>query len=430
MEMQTNGDNWFFRIRRKFTRRKCLEESVHNIPPEMLEAFLEKISDQKTLLRCRLVSTEWKAVVDNLLEKRRLSLWTVWDPKLYLGVPCLSPRIWAVPQSHDSEYSTHLVVPPVIKGKITGNPFPQKSVAIIGFDRSHWDENRVCPELKHKAKVKLVPTLEANGDFLTSLIFHDMTLNFCDLKSVLNSMLLLKAITFSKIKLNFENEGEDLKISPHLTHLQLINCDPFVIKSVLGFCSRQLVSLKLVGLNGDLTVELKDFENLKQLFVYDVHGPRLLSLLKNTESPPPLEYLSVIRSRQSAYYGYDNNMENVVNFIYKISKSLIHLRMNIKLEPVLKLLQEGGKTFPNLRWVQMVCLDDNNWEECLVKEKFLHWFPKLESAKFISGQENGWYQNRDCIICENLASDKGPSVGHISIGGKRFYSTYLPFNRT
>ncbi|CAL8127583.1 unnamed protein product [Orchesella dallaii] len=415
--------NWLpqiFRRSKSFQHEKSMDkEQFLVLPTEIVESILERIDDLSILLRCRLVCLQWKTIVETMLEKQHFShLPNLNNAESYFSTgrfkpPHVSPCLYSVIPETSIAGLTHLWLPPALTNVIVKNPFPNKSVTVIGFESCHsgWCLPRSCPKLPpHKTKIrpapnkKIVRVFQNIGHHLTSLIFHDVTISQDKFCSILESSTNLKSLILSVFELVGGNPDRELNIPRFLTNLQVIYCQKsseLTIKWFLSTCSYQLTSLKLYGnyfLCNNVILEKDKFPRLQNLYIFDPSRSDLVELLEKSMSPPTLKYTTL---------GWSSKMRNVqideiIYFISKTSKSLISFKIFVSLDEFVKILEKCRVVYPKVRFIEMLwqrSLIDPSWEDESHRKSLLPWFPKLECAKVIPSSEFCYYPDVMCPLC-------------------------------
>ncbi|ODM90057.1 hypothetical protein Ocin01_16624 [Orchesella cincta] len=331
-----------------------------SLPPELVELILERVTDHNTLLHCRLICVQWKHIVDSLLEKRRLSLVTNWNPawnaytNIYLNIysKCLNPCILAVSPKNTSD--NVLILPLALKRrKFKWNPFPQKCIAIVPNTDVDEVEDRKSEEKRNFLRLKYCFNISQN-----------------DLISIFGALLSLKSILFSKVCVNEKPSSRtDINISPYLTHLHMLNINGWDLDTLVNY---------------------------------------LATLIEKTEFPPPLEYLSVIPHPWSNVDRMVKHAKYVMNLISKIPSSLTCLRMVVHVDTMLNFLEISGVIFPNVTMFEMLMFFDyfhpppeRHWEETYLKEMISPAFPKLKTVKIITFNDGQFVQPKHNFIKSN-----------------------------
>ncbi|CAL8129554.1 unnamed protein product [Orchesella dallaii] len=434
--------NWMRRLRNIFSKSKKPQHILPSIlpsseselselrissysqetifPPELMEAILDKlhyVEDLPTLLRCRLVCSHWKQVVEKKLETEYLFRWTNLnqDEDHSLSIfqeTRISTCFYSVIPETVYSGLTHIWLPPAIAANPKGNPFPNKSAAVIGFENCHsgTHSDRACPNLEHRIESKapyeeVVKLFQNYGKYLTTLVLHDLIIfqdNFC---LVLASTESLKALTLSWVKVSYSKEEAKINVPKCLTHLHILsshdNTETFY-KWLMTAVSPQIVNLKIQGrapFYGKVTLEQEIFKKLKCLHVYSPMEWDLAEMLRKVESPPALQHVTAV-------WGWISNdywtVEDVIKFIAKFCTSLVSLKIHVKLCDLITPFENCGKIFPNVKFVAMVIANPEyraGWDEVSIRESILPWFPKVESVIIVNGFNVSGVGFIQCPLC-------------------------------
>ncbi|CAL8134560.1 unnamed protein product [Orchesella dallaii] len=196
--------------------------SMPNVPVEVWTMILEYFfvdGDLKTMQDCRLVSSQWKDIVNKFLEKLVLSgeLPVPRFPELRVANVRLPNGLPTI--RHPTDLLT------------ASDPFPLKSLYLI---RKYNDT-----ELKQKEAKLPMPFLEfvdIFGSNLTSFVFHDPIISINNLATILGSLQSLKLFSISDGKFQNFSNASDAVFPSALPHPSLTT---LVIKSV--HCISRLV---------------------------------------------------------------------------------------------------------------------------------------------------------------------------------------------
>ncbi|CAL8127589.1 unnamed protein product [Orchesella dallaii] len=405
--------NWLLRIMRKPKKPQQMEpelqistqssDQVHisdsityDFPPELIEAILvEVLRSNIPLLHLRLVCVRWKNVIDAMLEKEHLSLWTypnlndsIYNPtRSFFSISQKCPSIKVVIPRNSRTPPNRVWLPPALNTILEGNHFPKRSVAIVGFHGYREDNDEGCPSpirkkiQKGSKKKNIVKLFTSSGQHLTSLVLHDLIIRRDHLIFILRSTSYLKCLTMSMIELTNGTETKFGSISPFLSNLHLHHCHShreFLVKWILGRCSKQLTNL-IVSSNKVLkrvSIDQKNFPKLEQLFLFGLPIMSLMGLLRNSQNPPPLKHVTLLWIPHEC--GLEDN-EEIANFLSKISKSLVYLKIYVKFSSFLEVLKKCGKVFSNVRVIELVMYE---YEDCeAFKYSISEWLPQLESVR-------------------------------------------------
>ncbi|CAL8137424.1 unnamed protein product [Orchesella dallaii] len=389
-------------------------------PPELMEAILDKfhyVADLPTLLRCRLVCSHWKQVVEKKLETEHLFRWTNLnqDEDYSLSIfqeTRISTCFYSVVPDTVSSGLTRIWLPPAIAANPKGNPFPNKSAAVIGFENCHSGSygDRACPKLAHRIESKapyeeVVKLFQNYGKYLTTLVLHDLIIyqdNFC---LVLASTESLKALTLSFVKVAYSKKEVKINVPKCLTHLHILsshkNTETF-FKWFLTAVSPQIVNLKIRGhtpFYGEVTLEQEIFKKLKCLHVYSRTEWDLAEMLRKVESPPALQHITAVWCRMTHHY---LAVEDVIKFIAKFCTSLVSLKIHVKLCDLTTPFENCGKIFSNVKFVVMAITSQEyiaGWDEVSIRESILPWFPKVESVIIVNSFDVSGVGFIECPLC-------------------------------
>ncbi|ODM92048.1 hypothetical protein Ocin01_14642 [Orchesella cincta] len=360
-------------------------DDIPIFPPEIQEMIIQRVNDEHTIWRCRLVNSHWKAVANSILENHRLSSWSTWSP---LPRPVsLSPSL----NTWKSGEEYHLSIPK-LRLISASSPFPTNSLTIA---RAKLGEGLFSNGLTMS---ELIPPV---GQFLSSFTLHKLKLTVHELESILLHLPNLKAITFSHIRSPSSATSIHLPkrhlVCPQLTHVQLMYCGEIPGSWLLHLCGHQLISLEIEanGAVGYCTVpplSKARFKNLKYLKLYytDKDGLELSKLEMGIRNaiPASLEKLSIY-VMDLGLRGFEQvvDLECLMNFVNKFSKGLIHLYLDVRLKHVgndcsewLVDLLKCADVYSALKQLTIVGL--RNWKEDKLKENLKKTFPVLESLRF------------------------------------------------
>jgi len=265
--------------------------------------------DRNTMLKCRLINSDWKAVVDSLLEKAILSNWQIWnatdpfDKDLFQ----IMPIVQAVNEEGwmDMNYVYRHDAIKQDTSEDGYNPFLFKSLQ--QQTRSRY------PSMLHYNSWKALEGLDQMemhlflieyGHHLTSLALHQTKMNPPELFQISNHLPNLKALTLIRIVLawttstddilQFFRENQLVNALPALTHLrvQTGHNDQGLLQWLLDCCAGHLVRLEF---DAGITTPITDdgiswvLEKLEKLTIRQYHG----NFLKSNLSLPFLKCLSI-----------------------------------------------------------------------------------------------------------------------------------------
>ncbi|CAL8117465.1 unnamed protein product [Orchesella dallaii] len=403
------GYNWFGVWKTRFSAHNNprkekdineLEGDGPPFPPEMVETILGKIGDLKVLLKCRLVCQEWNTMVCALLVKQNISHWTNFlERNLLTEIAPVSPLIEQKASGLIEKVCGLVSYPPALQSwKGSRNPFPAKSLTICRYP-CLWKMQKPMD-----LGVTNLHSLFFNfGHLLSTLKLVDVDMRVLDLRTMLNYLPNLKALTINLVLIPQQNAWarllkkmrrcQDNRISPSLAHLEIFWYMPTsVAKWLLDMCAHQLNTLSVSTSNRFMKELCKQkFVNLKQLHILSP-AFRSLSGVWPIESAPLLETLTIMvdTTRSISQYRY------AANFIGKFSSSLVTLCVNAKLDELENLIgywEGSGIEFKKLKSLTLGeavnngCANDapeaiNDWKQFISRRNALRIFPNILSVKF------------------------------------------------
>jgi len=151
--------------------------------------------DQRTMLMCRLINSDWKAVVDSLQEKKILSNWLTWnttnpfDQDLFQMMPTVQVANRFVSQGDNYVYRDAAITESAFEDGY--NPFPFKALCICYRKKK-----------KYLDRTGMHFFLMDHGHHLTSLALHKTRVPPSQLLQILNHLPNLKVLTLIQIILS------------------------------------------------------------------------------------------------------------------------------------------------------------------------------------------------------------------------------------
>jgi len=301
--------------------------------------------DRSTMLKCRLINSYWKAVVDSLQEKRILSSWLTWnatdafDKDIFRIMPTLE-----VFNGYGAKIPDYLNCHSALKEeafKNGYNPFPNKSLCIYPYDDSHIFDAPAPREwyfemrdLIGREGIEMYLFLIDHGHHLTSLALHKIRVKPAQLHQILNHLPNLKALTLFDIWFRdhidqFFNENPLEDGLPMLTHLRVQTSGPAWIQWLVDCCAANLVRLELdiqeitTRINRETDWAL---EKLEKLTIRDYNG----NSLQNKAALPHLKCLSINFKKKHE----ENKDVSILNFVKQFSTTLevLNLGPDIRLK--------------------------------------------------------------------------------------------------
>jgi len=147
------------------------------------------------MLKCRLINSDWKVVVDSLQEKKVLSNWMTWNTTnpfnqdLFQIMPTVQ-----VDNQFASRVDNFVCRHAAIKESAFENgynPFPSKSLCI------RYTNKKIVEDLDRNAEMHLF--LTDHGHHLTSLALHKTDVTPVQLLQIVNHLPNLKTLTLIRI---------------------------------------------------------------------------------------------------------------------------------------------------------------------------------------------------------------------------------------
>jgi len=354
--------------------------------------------DRKTMLNCRLINSDWKAVVDSLQEKEVLSNWMNWNPddpldKYRFQMPRSMRTAQVVDGNWEAEEPNYLYRHAAIKeGAFDNsyNPFPSRSLCISLWEPlrnlSGWWSNN--PNNFHGLldRMEMHLFIIDYGHHLTSLALCKIKLTPDQLLKIFYHLPNLKALTLFQIWLdsgdnlpNFFNENPIVNGLPMLTQLRVHaqRNDEGLIQWLVDCCADQLVGLEI---DSEYTAPISDeapwvLEKLERLTIRQYNG----NFLNNQVTLPLLKSLSINLKT-------DREAASILNFIKQFSTTLETLNIGpcMKLEDFFTQAEwEAYETvFPEVSSLSMRVLWPSGHKK-YVKGLQLHILPKFPNLEFL-----------------------------------------------
>jgi len=193
--------------------------------------------DRSTMLKCRLINSDWKAAVDSLQEKKVLSNWLTWnatdplDKDLFQIMPTVQVDNGGASWGTNFVYLCAAIKEAAFEDGY--NPFPSKSLCIAlreptGYLSSRWYND--LDNFLGLERVEMHLFLIDHGHHLTSLALYKTRLTPDQMLQIINHVPNLKALTLiwivvgshsAPLRSKFFRENPIVNALPMLTHLRV-----------------------------------------------------------------------------------------------------------------------------------------------------------------------------------------------------------------
>jgi len=285
--------------------------------------------DRSTMLKCKLINSSWKAVVDSLQEKEVLSNWMTWnatDP-LDKDLFQIMPIVQMVNSVGDKNFIYRHGAIKEESFEDGYNPFPSKSLCIDVWQPSSSNN----PKLYGLDRMEMHLFLIEHGHHLTCLALHKTPVTPGQLLQILRYLPNLKALTLFQIFLGdsveqFLKENPLVDGLPKLTHLrvQTTLIDNGLIQWLVDGCGDHLIQLEFAaGFTTALTTgTVWVLEKLEKLTIRQYSG----DFLKNMVTLPLLRNLSINLKQ------VDLKNVSILRFIKQFSTTLEVLNLGPDIE--------------------------------------------------------------------------------------------------
>jgi len=298
---------------------------------------------------CRLVHPNWKQVMDTVLEKRCMEVWTKWDPfcshpQKHLKLPCLAGMMVKNEFQVDTSGCLPSVLEPAEADPDGSNPFPFKSLYL-----DYCKDGLYYTKGIDYSKMMNVTDFLSNcghSHHLTNLTlwFDDLpaariTFNVKHLQGILQLTPNLKALTLhglAFIAMKTKRFPCELPPLPHLRHMRVLNTT-FNVNSTHNWLlepyKQKLETVESIGHFSETYGHL-DFPSLVRLHVgreesHDLR--REMLLFQAPVNIPLLSSLSLGNFRMG--FGRAQEREDagrVIKFLNNFSPSLVELHIFIE----------------------------------------------------------------------------------------------------
>ncbi|CAL8105932.1 unnamed protein product [Orchesella dallaii] len=376
----------------------------YNLSPQLKKTVLSNLKgNENEFLEYRLVNSTWKSMVDNILEQKRISAWTRWDPNInkesnFDTIPAIELRpTWTLIEETENEQANSYTglewQYPLLSAhnRKLGTPFPSNAVKISFSDTRYPNDTDMTGRVS--VFLQFVGSYSHAFRYVSSILLTNIKLQVATFTTILDHLENLEVLSLDDIRVHSDENHteENFPQLPRLKHLKVNTGMQSVSRALLQNYGKQLESLEM---NAPLPCfETTRYENLQQLKLAPssrIEPNELLPCLQGVNLFPMLKRFSV------CHHEYMFTHEELLKWIDGFPQSLQHLQMDVIVNEDIerkddaestKSITENVVTFPLVHTLGIYYPKNYNANIRAVRDDIMPKFPNMQTLHLISAHQ-------------------------------------------